>query len=114
MRMIYVILAIVVLTIAGVVVCHAQDYKWKNEKVVEVTTTSRATSADKTDITVIKSGVEYPVYITGNGRCYILKTSQKTGKEYKQYLPADLAKDVCKRLGREYKELEKDAKVDKQ
>ena len=111
--MIYVILAVVVLAIAGVVTCYAQDYNWKSEKVVEVASTSRATSADKTDITVIKAGVEYPVYITGNGRCYILKTSQKTGKEYKQYLPVELAKDICKRLNREYKELEKDAKVNK-
>lgn len=51
-----------------------------------------------------KSGA-LPVYINKNsGRCFIIKTSQKSGKEYKTYLPEDICRDICKQLGITYKE----------
>lgn len=37
-----------------------------------------------------KDGNKYPVYITKRGACYIIRTSKKTGKEYKYYLPKDI------------------------
>lgn len=48
-------------------------------------------------------GNKYPIYISAFGSCYIFKTSSKTGKEYKQYLSPDISKDICAKLGREYK-----------
>lgn len=35
----------------------------------------------------LKDGNKYPIYATANGKCFVIKTSKKTGKEYKQYLP---------------------------
>lgn len=32
-------------------------------------------------------GVKYPIYISSKGKCFIIRTSSKTGKTYKQYLP---------------------------
>ena len=45
----------------------------------------------------------YPIYISNSGSCYVIKTSKKTGKEYKYYLVSEISKDICKKLGKEYK-----------
>ena len=34
-----------------------------------------------------KDGKEYPIYLSKNGKAFIIRVSKKTGKEYKQYLP---------------------------
>lgn len=50
-------------------------------------------------------GVQYPIWVNPNsGRCFVIKTSGKTGKEYKQYLDADVCKAVCKEVGIAYVE----------
>ena len=50
-------------------------------------------------------GVQYPIWVNPNsGRCFIIKVSGKTGKEYKQYLDAEVAKQVCKEVGIAYVE----------
>ncbi len=46
-----------------------------------------------------KRGNKYPIYISGNGSCYIIKTSKKTGKKYKQYLPKDLQEKIRTLMG---------------
>ena len=48
-------------------------------------------------------GISYPIYISDSGSCYIIKTSKNTGKEYKSYLGSDISQDICKKLGRKYK-----------
>lgn len=42
--------------------------------------------------------IKYPIFTTKNGAFYIWKTSKKTGKKYKYYLP----KDIQVQLGRKY------------
>lgn len=42
--------------------------------------------------------VEYPIYISASGSCYVIKTSKKTGKEYKSYLPKEVSAEICKEL----------------
>ena len=37
---------------------------------------------------------KYPIYITKKGACYIIRTSKKTGKEYKQYLPKNVQEQI--------------------
>lgn len=39
-----------------------------------------------------KEGNKYPIFITKKDACYVLRTSKKTGKEYKYYLPKDIKK----------------------
>lgn len=65
----------------------------------------------KTKFTFTDSkGNKYPIYITEKGRCYVMKVSSKTNKEYKYYLKEDLSRQVCKELGITYvpKETKKD------
>lgn len=50
-------------------------------------------------------GVEYPIIINRNsGRCYIWKTSSKTGKVYKSYMKEEIAVQICRELNIAYKE----------
>ena len=50
-------------------------------------------------------GVQYPIWVNPNsGRCFVIKTSKKTGNEYKQYLDAEVSKQVCKEMGIQYVE----------
>ena len=36
---------------------------------------------------VANDGNTYPIYLSKNGNYFIIRKSQKTGKEYRQYLP---------------------------
>lgn len=45
-----------------------------------------------------KEGNKYPIFITKKGACYVLRTSKKTGKEYKYYLPKDVQETIKKEL----------------
>ena len=38
-------------------------------------------------------GVAYPIYLSSTGKAFIKRTSKRTGKEYRQYLP-----EVTKKL----------------
>ena len=40
-------------------------------------------------------GTKYPIYMSNSGKCFIIRTSSKTGKQYKQYLP-----EVTKQLSK--------------
>lgn len=41
-----------------------------------------------------KKGDKYPIYLSSNGKAFIIKTSQKTGKQYRKYLP-----EITEKLG---------------
>lgn len=50
-------------------------------------------------------GNHYPIVINkSSGRCYIWKTSSKTGKLYKQYMKEEISREVCKLVGITYVE----------
>ena len=76
----------------------------KREGTTFVVSSSRSKSEPtKTKFTWKVGDVEYPIYISSTGSCYIVKTSKKSGKEYKQYLPKEVCTEICKELGIEYK-----------
>lgn len=76
----------------------------KREGTTFVVSSSRSKSEPvKTKFTWKVGDVEYPIYISSTGSCYIIKTSKKTGKEYKQYLPKEVCAEICKELNIEYK-----------
>ena len=68
-----------------------------------VTVKESKTTSQLTSYTYEISGEKYPIYITSNGRCYVVRTSKK-GNEYKQYLPENIARTICSEMGIEYKE----------
>lgn len=68
----------------------------------KVEQSSRTSQGEKTKYTwEDKEGNKYPIYITKRGACYVLRTSKKTGKEYKYYLPKDIQETIKKELGYE-------------
>lgn len=52
-------------------------------------------------------GKEYPIYISKNGSCFVIKVSAKTGKEYRNYLGTEISSQICKELNIEYKSKKK-------
>ena len=70
----------------------AKDYvPTKHQSVVNTDST--------TNDTYTISSIKYPVFKSKHGAFYIWKTSKKTGKKYKYYLP----KDIQIQMGRVYK-----------
>ena len=66
----------------------------------------RSTSAVHDTVTPYNyevSGTKYPIHIGKTGSCYIVRTSKKTGKAYRQYLGEEISRDICAKMGREYK-----------
>lgn len=67
------------------------------------TYTVRANKDTQTEFTYTIKGGIYNIWITPNGRCYIIRVS-KNGNEYKQYVCEEIARQICAELGVEYKE----------
>lgn len=97
-------LTILALTIAITFVQPVQANEVKREgNNFTVEQTIQQSSDVQTKYTfTIKDNV-YPIWITKNGRCYIVRTS-KNGNQYKQYLNKDICLQICQELGVEYKE----------
>lgn len=90
-----ILLAGIILLACGSVVASPQSYTRKG-KVFEQTSTRTVQAPAKTGFTwKAADGKEYPVYLSSKGRAYIIKTSKKTGKEYKCYLPKGIEKEIC-------------------
>lgn len=51
----------------------------------------------------LKDGSKLPIHIGKTGSCYIVRVSKKTGNEYRQYLGEEISRDICRKMGREYK-----------
>lgn len=86
---------------------HAQSVV-KEGKTFTVVTSSKKSEPTKTEYTWKDSkGVEYPIYISKSGSCFVIKVSKRTGKEYRQYLPKEVSAQIASELGIEYKPKEK-------
>jgi hypothetical protein len=81
---------------------YAQSVKREGTTFV-VSSSKKTAESTKTKYTWKVGDVEYPIYISSTGSCYIIKVSKKTGKEYKQYLPKEVCAEICKELNIEYK-----------
>ena len=78
------------------------NYK-QEENIFSSVKTIKTVTPDKTPYTWKDSkGKEYPIYISSTGSCFVIKTSSKTGKEYRQYLGPEISEEICKQLGRKY------------
>lgn len=82
--------------------CVATNAEVKREgDTFKVEQTSKASDTKTKYTWEDKEGNKYPIYITKKSTCYVLRTSKKTGKEYKYYLPKDIQKTIKKELGYE-------------
>lgn len=76
---------------------NAQSYT-RQGTVYTATTETQKSTAKKTQFTWKEKDKEYPIYLSKNNKAFIIKTSKKTGKEYRKYLPDEVAKDILKQL----------------
>lgn len=99
---------IVLFTLVNV---NAQSYERKGYVFSQTKTERSKSEPTKTKFTwKDNKGKEYPIYISSTGSCYVIRTSSKTGKEYKSYLNPEISKEICKELGVEYKSKKKNEK----
>lgn len=61
-----------------------------NFKVEQTTNNDKLTRFTYTD----SKGNTYPVYVSSTGKFFVWKTSKKTGKEYKYYLPKEVQEQM--------------------
>lgn len=86
-----------------------KNYKREGNTFVQTDSSSQPTSADiATAYTWRDSkGNEYPIYLhtytkgekAGRVTAYVIRTSAKSGKQYKQYLGEEIAKEILKDSG---------------
>ena len=99
-------LLIMFVMLLSVISINADDNKKFvcENNVYSILSTGGKSEATKTTFTwKDKKGNDYPIYISATGSCFVIRTSAKTGKEYKHYLGKEISEDICKKLGREYK-----------
>ena len=85
-------------------ITYAQESNYKREGTNFTQVQPLKSSTDvQTMYTYTVKDTVYPIWITKNGRCYIIRTS-KNGNQYKQYLNKEICLQICQELGIEYKE----------
>lgn len=66
----------------------AQEVKREGNTFTQVSARSNGSREIPTEYTYVDSkGNSYQVFLSASGKAFIKKVSQKSGKEYKQYLP---------------------------
>lgn len=85
-------------------VINAQSYERQGNTFVSNKGSRAKAEPTKTKFTWKDSkGNEYPVYMSSTGSCFVIKTSAKTGKEYRNYLGPEVSEQICKELNVTYK-----------
>lgn len=81
----------------------AQDFVISGNTYESVKSTSSVVNEITTPYTFKIKDVEYPIFLSKNGCAYIKRISAKSGQEYKQYLSAEISKNICAKMNIEYK-----------
>lgn len=101
---------IVLIALITPMYCFSQNnnYKKEGKTIIQTSTARQSSSKDvQTEYTYKDTkGNTYPIFLhqytkgekAGKWGCYVIKTSAKTGKEYKYYIPngEEIAKDIMK------------------
>ena len=64
-------------------------YKVVGKEIVKIESEAQKKAPTKTDLTYKIKDEVYPVYQTSKGGYFIIRTSKKSGKEYRMYLPTN-------------------------
>lgn len=99
MRRVFLLVVMVLMSISYAGFSASAEVKREGKTFVQ----SKKNSDTKTEFTYKDSIGEYPIFISKSGACYILKISKKSGNVYKKYLNKEIAMEICKELGVEYK-----------
>lgn len=83
----------------GCTVIHGQNVVRKGDTFVQVSSKKHKGDSILTKHTYVDSnGKKYPIYLSSTGKAFIWKTSSKTGKKYKMYLP-QITKQIAESYG---------------
>ena len=81
----------ILLSILMLMLCmpsFAQQFKQEGKTFVQTSSATATNDSVKTEYSyVTKDGTSYPIFLSRTGKAYIWKTSKKTGKGYRMYLP---------------------------
>ena len=92
--------ALAVALLVGVTACYAQTYVRNGKEFSTTITKTGDSQGKKTGYTWKDSKCKvYDIYVSSRGSCYIIRTSAKTGKQYKSYLPKEVSKQIARELG---------------
>lgn len=80
------LLLLLCLLLGGISV-SAQNVIRKDNTFMQVSNKEKVTYKATPYTYVASDGTKYPIYVSGNGKYFIIRKSAKTGKEYRQYLP---------------------------
>lgn len=92
---IFTLLAFLFLWFAAVLQSTAQNVTRKGNTFIQNSNKPKKAAPTLTPYTYVIDSISYPVYMSANGKYFIIRTSKKTGKPYKQYLP-ELQKQLSK------------------
>jgi hypothetical protein len=85
---IFTILAIGLLFFAAVLQGHSQNVTRQGNVFIQDSSKTKKNPVTLTKYTYkTNDGKIYPIYMSSKGKCFIIRVSGKTGKQYKQYLP---------------------------
>lgn len=97
-KMFIAVMMLMSITCAGQVIRNGKTFSKESTKSVTKTDTL------VTEYTWKVKDTEYPIVINkSSGSCYVGRTSNKTGKYYRSYLPTEVSEAVSKELNIEYK-----------
>lgn len=82
------------------VAAFAQNYERNGKEYTAVKKSSEKGEDRDTGYTWKIGDKVYKIYITKKGACYIIRTSSKTGREYKSYLPKEVAAEISSELNK--------------
>ena len=97
------LLALLLLVLAIGLAANAQTYTRNGNTFTSAKSVKAKAEPVKTKFTWKDSkGKEYPVYISSNGSCFVIKVSAKTGKDKRTYLGPEISQQICKELNIKY------------
>lgn len=79
------IIAAVALLTISIAVC-AQNYVKVENKFIQIDKKPKKIKTYQTGYFYVIDGTDHPIYRTENNKYFILRTSRRTNKQYKQYL----------------------------
>lgn len=89
------ILAIIVLILGLIAISNsikAQSVIQNGKTFIEKVDTTKSKETKTGYVFQDKKGNVYPIYLSSTGKAFIIRISQRTGKQYRQYLPEVTAK----------------------
>lgn len=88
----------------------AQSFVVKGNTYTSIKKSSRVEDKKTPYLYTCPDGVDRSVYIREDGRCYCIRVSGTTGKEYKYFIPEDIAKDIANKCNIQYTYVKKSRK----